>query len=54
MPVAKKNTTRKRARKKASTVIVVTKTYVPMEEALFPENSQKIKEILSKAKFRTS
>jgi hypothetical protein len=54
MPIAKKNTTRKRARKKAPTVIVVTKTYVPIEDAIFPEKAKKIKEILSKAKFRTS
>ena len=51
MPITKKNTTHKRARKKAPSVVVVTKTYVPIEEAIFPEKAKKVKEILSKAKF---
>ncbi len=54
MPIIKKNTTRKRARKNDPTVVVVTKTYIPGEEAIFPEKAKKVKEILSKAKFLPS
>ena len=54
MSVVKKNTVRKRSRKGGPTVTIVTKTFVPAEEAIFPEKAQKVKEILTKAKFRPS
>jgi hypothetical protein len=54
MTVTKKNAARKRTPKKGSTVTVVTKTYISPEQAIFPEKTQKVKEILSKAKFRSA
>jgi hypothetical protein len=54
MPIVKKNTARKRARKNDPTLIMVTKTFVPVEEAIFPEKAQKVKDVLTKAKFRSS
>jgi hypothetical protein len=54
MSVAKRNTARKRAKKTPPTVVVVTKTYHPTEEAIFPEKIKKVKEVLAKSNFRPS
>jgi hypothetical protein len=52
MSVAKKNSTRKTAGKADPEVVVVTKTFVPAKEYIFPEKLKKAKEILTEAKFR--
>jgi hypothetical protein len=52
MPVIKKNTSRKRAKKNSSTIVLVTKTFHPAEETHFPEKVKKAKEVLTKAGFR--
>ena len=52
MSVTNKNTTRKRPKKNPPTVVMVTKTYHPVEEAIFPDKIKKVKEVLSKANFR--
>jgi hypothetical protein len=54
MPVAKKKTTSKRAKKTPPKVMIVTKTYHTNEESLFPEKVAKVKEVLSKSDFRPS
>jgi hypothetical protein len=54
MSVTKKNTARKRSRKSNPEIVVVTKTFVPAKEYIFPEKLEKAKEILAKAKFRPS
>jgi hypothetical protein len=52
MPVTKRNTSHKRAKKNPPTVVLVTKTFHPAEETHFPEKVKKAKEILTKAGFR--
>ncbi len=37
-----------------SSVVVVTKTSVPLKDAIFPEKIRKVKDVLSKAKFNPS
>lgn len=54
MPLTKKNNTHKRAKKMPPTVVVVTKTQVPAKDAIFPEKIKKVKDVLTKAKFRPS
>jgi hypothetical protein len=54
MSVVKKNTARKRAKKTLPTVVVVTKSFHPVEEAIFPEKVKKVKEVLAKSNFRPS
>lgn len=54
MSVTRKNTTHKRAKKTPPTVVVATKTYHPIEEAIFPEKIKKVKEVFSKSNFRPS
>jgi hypothetical protein len=52
MSIIRKNTSRKRAKKNPPTVVLVTKTFHPVEETHFPEKVKKAKEILTKAGFR--
>jgi hypothetical protein len=52
MSVTKKKVTRKRAKKTPPTVVVVTKTFHPKEDTLFPEKVSKVKEVLTKSNFR--
>jgi hypothetical protein len=52
MPVTRKNTSRKRAKKKAASIVLVTKTFHPAVETHFPEKIKKAKEILTQAGFR--
>ena len=52
MPFKKKKTSRKRVEKKLPPVLVVTKTFHPAEETLFPEKVEKAKEIITEAGFR--
>ena len=54
MSVVKKNTARKRAKKTPPTVLVVTKTHHPIDEAIFPEKIKKVKEVLAKSNFHHS
>jgi hypothetical protein len=54
MSVTKSNNTHKRAKKTPPTVVVVTKTFHPIEEAIFPEKIKKVKEVLAKSNFRAS
>jgi hypothetical protein len=51
MSVTKRNNTHKRAKKTPPTVVVVTKTFHPIEEAIFPEKIKKVKEVLAKSNF---
>lgn len=52
MPTAKKNITRKRAKKNPPTVVLVTKTFHPVEDTHFPEKVKKVREVLTNAGFR--
>ena len=52
MSPTKKNATRKKVKKNASTVVIVTKTFHPAEETRFPEKVKKAKEIITQAGFR--
>ena len=54
MPLTKKNTTHKRTKKTPPTILVVKKSYPPIEEAIFPEKIKKVKDVLSKSNFRSS
>jgi hypothetical protein len=49
MSVAKKKNIRLK-----SSVVVVTKTSVPLKEAIFPDKIKKVKDVLAKAKFNPS
>ena len=51
MSVTKKHSTYKRTKKTPPTVLVVTKTYHPIEDAILPEKIKKVKEVLSKSNF---
>jgi hypothetical protein len=51
MSVTKRNTSHKRVKKNPPTIVVVTKTYHPAEEAIFPDKIKKVKEVLTKANF---
>ncbi len=46
--------TKKKNIRQKSSVVVVTKTTVPLKEAIFPEKITKVKDILTKAKFKPS
>ena len=54
MSVAKRNSTHKRDKKTPPTVVVVTKTFHPIEEGIFPEKVKKVKEVLAKSNFHPS
>jgi hypothetical protein len=46
--------TKKKNIRRKSSIIVVTKTSVPSKEAIFPDKIKKVKDILTKAKFKPS
>jgi hypothetical protein len=52
MSVTKKNTTRKRAKKTSPTMVLVTKTFHSVDEAIFPDKVKKVKEMLLNSDFR--
>ena len=52
MSITRKNISRKRARKNPPTIVMVTKTFHPAEEASSPDKIEKVKEVLKKAGFR--
>jgi hypothetical protein len=54
MSITRKNKTHRRAKKKVPALVVVTKTYHPIEEALFPEKNKKAKEMLENSDFNPS
>jgi hypothetical protein len=52
MAVTRKNKVQeKRRKKRIPPVVVVTNTFLPAEETLFPEKLKKAQEILSRTKF---
>jgi len=54
MPLTRKNNTHKRTKKTPPTILVVKKTHHPIEEAIFLEKIEKVKDVLSKSNFRSS
>jgi hypothetical protein len=54
MPVARKNTVRKKTKKIPPSASVITKSYHPAGSSLFPDKIKKVKEVLSKSNFKPS